>query len=86
MTEYGWTWLSDYPWGWAPFHYGRWDFDNSFGWFWIPGNEWGPAWVTWRRANGYYGWAPMSPGINLIWPGREDTGILTGGVLSGKRI
>ncbi len=65
MTEYGWTWLSDYPWGWAAFHYGRWDFDNYYGWFWVPGNEWGPAWVTWRRANGYYGWAPMSTGINI---------------------
>src|SRR5690606_12331744 len=23
-TEYGNTWYSDYEWGWAPFHYGRW--------------------------------------------------------------
>ena len=21
FTEYGWTWMSDYSWGWAPFHY-----------------------------------------------------------------
>ncbi len=24
LTEYGNTWVSDYPWGWATFHYGRW--------------------------------------------------------------
>src|SRR5580700_10197841 len=23
-TDAGWFWQSDYPWGWAPFHYGRW--------------------------------------------------------------
>jgi hypothetical protein len=65
MTEYGWTWVSNYAWGWAPFHYGRWDYDNYYGWFWVPDNEWGPSWVTWRRANGYYGWSPMRPGISV---------------------
>src|SRR5512133_2350815 len=65
FTDYGWTWLSDYRWGWAPFHYGRWDYDDYYGWFWVPGNEWGPAWVTWRSGNGYYGWAPMRPGMNI---------------------
>jgi Family of unknown function (DUF6600) len=65
LTNYGWTWMSDYSWGWAPFHYGRWDFDHYYGWIWIPGSEWGPAWVSWRRADGYYGWAPMEPGISL---------------------
>ena len=65
MTEYGNTWVSDYPWGWAPFHYGRWTFDNYYGWVWIPGYEWGPAWVTWRSGGGYYGWAPLGPGMGL---------------------
>ena len=65
MTNYGWTWLSDYDWGWAPFHYGRWDYDNFYGWYWVPDNIWGPAWVIWRRAPGYYGWAPMGPGMNI---------------------
>jgi hypothetical protein len=65
LTDYGWTWMSDYRWGWAPFHYGRWDFDNYYGWFWIPDTEWGPAWVSWRRADGYYGWEPMGPGVSL---------------------
>jgi hypothetical protein len=26
---------------------------------------WGPAWVIWRRAPGYYGWAPMGPGMSI---------------------
>jgi hypothetical protein len=64
-TGYGWTWVSDYPWGWAPFHYGRWYYDNWYGWVWVPGNEWGPGWVTWRQCDGYYGWAPMTPGFNV---------------------
>ncbi len=65
MTEYGNMWVSGYPWGWAPFHYGRWAMSNTFGWIWIPGREWGPAWVTWRQGGGYYGWAPMGPGISI---------------------
>ena len=64
FTEYGWTWVSDYSWGWAPFHYGRWDRDDRYGWFWKPDTHWGPAWVNWRRGNGYYGWEPMEPGEN----------------------
>jgi len=64
-THYGWTWVSDYNWGWAPFHYGRWAFDASYGWFWVPGYTWGPAWVSWRHGGDYYGWAPLSPGINV---------------------
>lgn len=64
-TRFGWTWVSDYRWGWAPFHYGRWAYDNSFGWFWVPGYQWGPAWVNWRRGGDFYGWAPLSPGIGI---------------------
>jgi hypothetical protein len=65
MTDYGNTWVSNYSWGWAPFHYGRWFFDDYYGWSWIPGYEWAPAWVTWRSGGGYYGWAPMAPGIHI---------------------
>lgn len=64
LTEFGWTWVSDYEWGWAPFHYGRWDYDDYYGWFWVPDDQWGPAWVIWRRANGYFGWAPLRPGTS----------------------
>jgi hypothetical protein len=33
---YGWTWVDTATWGWAPYHYGRWVFVNSF-WAWAPG-------------------------------------------------
>ena len=65
FTNEGWTWVSDYSWGWAPFHYGRWYNDPSYGYMWVPDNEWGPGWVTWRRSEGYYGWAPIGPGISI---------------------
>ena len=65
FTDYGWTWVSNFQWGWAPFHYGRWNFDSYYGWIWVPGNVWGPAWVSWRSCNGYYGWAPLAPGITI---------------------
>jgi hypothetical protein len=65
QTDYGTTWVSDYPWGWATFHYGRWRYDDYYGWEWIPGHQWAPAWVSWRQGGGYYGWAPMGPGISL---------------------
>jgi hypothetical protein len=64
-TEYGWTWESDYEWGWAAFHYGRWEFDPSYGWMWIPGYEWAPAWVSWSENDDYYGWAPLGYGLDV---------------------
>ena len=64
-TNYGWTWVSDYAWGWGPFHYGRWFFDDRAGWLWRPGRQWAPAWVAWGQTNGYYGWAPLFPGVNI---------------------
>ncbi len=65
VTQFGNTWVSDYNWGWAPFHYGRWYQDRFRGWAWVPGRDWGPAWVSWRSGGGYYGWAPLGPGMNI---------------------
>jgi hypothetical protein len=65
MTEYGNMWLSDDPWGWAVYHYGRWTFNPYYGWVWVPGYEWAPAWVSWRYGGGYCGWAPMGPGFGV---------------------
>jgi len=64
-TEFGWTWVSDYQWGWATFHYGRWRFTGDYGWIWIPGYTWGPAWVAWRTSGDYFGWAPLGPPSHL---------------------
>src|SRR5215469_6648432 len=60
-SDWGWTWESDYPWGWVPFHYGRWAMTPSWGWVWYPGAVWAPAWVDWRFGGGYIGWAPLPP-------------------------
>lgn len=60
-TNSGWYWLSDYSWGWAPFHYGRWANHGRWGWVWMPGYSWGPAWVEWRTTSAYCGWAPLPP-------------------------
>lgn len=60
-TADGWYWLSDEPWGWAAYHYGRWYYDDFYGWVWTPGYEWAPAWVEWRYGGDYIGWAPLGP-------------------------
>ncbi|MES2447009.1 MAG: DUF6600 domain-containing protein [Bacteroidota bacterium] len=65
MTEYGNTWVSNYEWGWAPFHYGRWVYNRYNNWVWLPDTVWGPAWVSWRSGGGNYGWAPLGPSINI---------------------
>ncbi len=65
MTNYGWTWVSDYRWGWAAFHYGRWAFEPRYGWMWVPGRQWGPAWVSWRESDEYFGWAPLRPFVSI---------------------
>jgi hypothetical protein len=47
VAPWGYTWVDSQPWGFAPFHYGRW---NNFGgrWGWVPGPPpsvfAGPAW------------------------------------------
>ncbi|HVT58322.1 MAG TPA: DUF6600 domain-containing protein [Thermoanaerobaculia bacterium] len=64
-TDYGWTWVSTEPWGWATYHYGRWYYDPDYGWEWIPGTDWGPAWVSWQQGSGYIGWAPLPPAVGF---------------------
>ncbi len=65
-SDYGWTWVSQFSWGWIPFHYGRWGWDRYLGWYWVPGTEWGPAWVSWRTADLYIGWAPIPPEARFV--------------------
>src|ERR1043166_8830309 len=67
----GWYWLSEEPWGWATYHYGRWDMNAEFGWFWVPQTVWAPAWVSWHEGGGYIGWAPLAPS------GRVDVRIIS---------
>ena len=76
VQPWGWTWVDDAPWGYAPSHYGRW---VSLGgrWGWSPGRVtprpvWTPAvvgWVVHQKSgntvvsgNPNIGWYPLSPG------------------------
>jgi hypothetical protein len=63
------VWVSDYDWGWAPYHYGRWVEIDGRGWSWIPGRVYSGAWVNWGADGGYatVGWAPMPP--EFVWRG-----------------
>ncbi len=36
VDPWGWTWIDDAQWGFAPFHYGRWTFVAG-AWVWLPG-------------------------------------------------
>ncbi len=60
-SDGGWTWLSNEPFGWATYHYGRWAQLRSRGWVWVPGDQWAPAWVCWRENGSHIGWAPLPP-------------------------
>ncbi|HXP35306.1 MAG TPA: DUF6600 domain-containing protein [Chthoniobacterales bacterium] len=60
-TDAGCTWISQEPFGWATYHYGRWTRLRGIGWVWVPGDQWAPAWVSWRKSNDYVGWAPLPP-------------------------
>ena len=90
LSDYGWTWVSDYNWGWAPFHYGRWLQLGGLGWSWIPGRVWGPAWVHWRAGGGYVGWAPLPPrGVRIappIYGGRHSWSFVVAGQLNAPRL
>ena len=60
-TDEGWAWVSDEPFGWAVYHYGRWTRLIDAGWVWVPGEQWAPAWVAFRNSDQYVGWAPLPP-------------------------
>ena len=44
--DWGWTFVSAYPWGWAPFYYGNWCYIGGRGWWWHPGPWHGTAPAT----------------------------------------
>ena len=51
VQPWGWTWVVDAPWGFAPFHYGRW-VQRRNSWCWVPGQRvlrpvYAPALVAW---------------------------------------
>jgi uncharacterized protein DUF6600/FecR-like protein len=38
IQPWGWTWVDDAPWGYAPYHYGRWAYVRGV-WAWCPGRR-----------------------------------------------
>jgi len=72
VEPWGWTWVEDEPWGFAPFHYGRWAFVDE-GWCWVPGPVvvrpvYAPALVAFVGGGGFafgfgtgVAWFPLAP-------------------------
>lgn len=75
------VWVSDLPWGWVTFHYGRWAYTGERGWAWVAGRRYAGAWVDWRTpthdsgAQGeVVGWGPTPPAhVWRISPGPRPT-------------
>lgn len=82
IQPWGWTWVDDAPWGFAPFHYGRWTMIGHR-WAWVPGRMaarpvYSPALVVFMGGGGSQfsfsvgngpgvGWYPLAPG-EAWWP------------------
>jgi len=67
IDPWGWTWVDDYPWGYAPFHYGRWVYLRNR-WGWVPGPRprrpcYAPALVVFVSVGrvGVQAWVPLGP-------------------------
>ena len=79
IAPWGWTWVDDAPWGYAPFHYGRWAFIGG-SWGWCPGPiyarpVYAPALVAWVGGPGFgvsfgigggVGWFPLGFGEPFV--------------------
>jgi hypothetical protein len=63
----GYFWVSNEPWGWAPYHYGRWNWVTGYGWCWAPGRLFGGAWVSWSWGRAHLGWAPLNYWNQPVW-------------------
>ncbi len=69
VSPWGWTWVDDQPWGYAPFHFGRWVYVGSR-WGWMPGPVavrpvWAPAFVAFAGGAGFSVGASMGGGGRL---------------------
>ncbi len=87
QDPWGWSWVATEPWGFAPYHYGRW-ITHSSRWWWVPAAprvrvRYAPALVAfvgggpgWSASvsihGGYLGWFPLAPADPFIpWWGRH---------------
>ncbi|HTK85989.1 MAG TPA: DUF6600 domain-containing protein [Patescibacteria group bacterium] len=77
VEPWGWTWIDDEPWGFAPYHYGRWMHRHNH-WAWYPGSYheaspvYAPALVAFVGGRNWgvslslgdsepVGWVPLAP-------------------------
>ena len=78
IRPWGWTWVESEPWGFAPFHYGRWSNFNGR-WGWVPGPPpavygrpvrpiYSPALVAFVGGSGFgvTAWFPLGPGEAFV--------------------
>ena len=79
IAPWGWTWVDDAPWGFAPFHYGRWAQVGGT-WAWVPGPVvasrppcYAPALVAFVGGGG--GGGGFHWGINLSIGGAASAGV-----------
>jgi hypothetical protein len=87
VRPWGWTWVDDAPWGFAPFHYGRW-ICRSGTWAWSPGPVlarpvYAPALVAFvgggdlsvaiGAGSPAVGWFPLAPGEVYVPPYAAST-------------
>ena len=69
IEPWGWTWIDQAPWGFAPFHYGRWAFIGN-SWGWMPGPVvvrpvYVPALVAWVGGPRFH--ASIGIGAGVAW-------------------
>lgn len=80
VRPWGWTWVDKAPWGFAPFHYGRWVHWRGR-WGWVPGAYvarpvFAPALVAWVGGPNWsvsvniggpaVGWVPLAPADRFV--------------------
>ena len=92
IDPWGWTWVDDAPWGFAPFHYGRWAYVSNR-WGWIPGPVnvrpvYAPALVAFVGGAGFsisvssgpaIGWIPLGPARSLSTCVQREPRLLSAG-------
>lgn len=99
VRPWGWTWVDDAPWGFAPFHYGRWVMWGGR-WCWTPGAYvarpvYAPALVAWVGGPSVsvgvavggppvVGWVPLAPReVYVPYYPRTVSGVYLRGVNPG---
>jgi len=100
VDPWGWTWVEDEPWGFAPFHYGRWAFIDS-SWCWVPGPVvvrpvYAPALVAFVGGSGFsvslgfggggVAWFPLGPREVYVPPYRVSRGYVNNVNITNTRV